>query len=266
CLFMYGVFLAVRLWGRRGAAAFLAGNVFAAPFLAAPFLLVLLTGLRCALVFLSVCAAVLAGFVLMGAVEERENRRYAFVPVKIRPARMVPFLTGRARLCMAFCAAAVLCISLRTAAGITSAPSVGGIQLPSAGGGGGDFPNMNDFISWKWEVMTFPYRSVNEGSRRGAPANGETVFFPRYADAGGLIEESVQSISFDSEFRRAALEAVDSLQYPPIEKLLKAQGLSFRAGYASTGVQRVTALTAVLLAVSFLIPSVLCAVAARRCR
>lgn len=255
CMALLCIFIAVRVIGRAGAAARLSRNVYAALFLFLPAAICFFSGLRTGLLFALALCAVLAVAELSETVPAFFGRRYSFRPVRIRPAGMIPLVTERTRLCMTALAAAIAVLLVSALFSVTLGGGFSGrsVLLPSSRAAYGSLPDLDDYIAWKWTAVTEPYVSLNGTGQKKAPADGDEVRFPRYADSPDGITATEDVIVFGPEFRRAAADGVDALPYPAIEKMMKRQGRRLCAGYSSSDSQSVTPVTVTLLAALLLL-------------
>lgn len=254
CVFELAVSLAVRLEGRAGAQKKLLSNVMFCSFISVAFAAAMLSKVQAGILFVMMVCSELCIMLLSDSIKEYFDSKYSFRPVKILSANVIPVLTRKNAVTLGVCAAACVLIfaSALFSSSIQLTGTSGGgknIQLPSSKGVSGNFPDMNSFISWKWETMTYPYRSLN-----GLNGSDDTVFFKSYNMKDGVITETTNSISFDDNFRKNASKDIQELNYPAIEKVIASQEKKARFGYASSGTQNLSVLMLILMLVTASVP------------
>ena len=238
CLLLYALFLMQQVWGRKNAFNFLITNIPVVFFTAASVIIAVMTSFLCGLLFASAAAGSLSVVYLLWEIEHRRNIKYPFVPVPIRSAESVPFMTGKTVRGMAACASFIMIlIAVSLVSSDFSRHSSKRLLLPAAKGSriSDTLPSLDDYVIWCWNAESAPYRSVNSsdyelGKRK--PKDGDTVSFPLYEDSAGRISKSAEVLQYDADFRKKAVAQIDGLTFPAIEKLMKKQGKKFRAGYA----------------------------------
>ncbi|MBQ9238312.1 MAG: hypothetical protein IJ191_03230 [Treponema sp.] len=128
-------------------------------------------------------------------------------------------------------------------------PSSNGAEFPSrAARFGEQLPGLDAYVSWRWHVETFPYRSLTVPPQSATGLTGETIVFPDYAKNSTLIHEAASvRFTFDAAYRGRCIAAIDELEFDAIEQLFKAEDLRGTAGYAATGAAGGGVKTAILL-------------------
>ena len=267
CLLLYALFIALRLWGRRGAFSAVKTNVAVIAFFAASLITACASSLRSALLFVPLAAGIISSLAAFSTAERLYEARYRFTLVPIRPAHAIPLFTKTTVRGTAACVSSITVLfasSLFSAfsAGFASSPfpRASQLQFPSARAQSmtGSFPTLDEYVAWCWNTKTAPYRSVNvESAHERHPKTGDSVVFPRFSDGDKGISETSVSMVFDTNFFDAALGDIDALPYPAVEKLIKAQGAHVRAGYAFSASGGGGLLHTLLLAFALCIPSIL---------
>lgn len=262
CIFMAAVFLSLRYWNRSGAVKTLAASMVILLFFISPLLLVFLTGLKVGFLFLLVPVSVLAAGYIYFNLSLIYESRYSFRPVLIRPASMIPLMNRTNRMIINLCFAGTFLVlvaaffSLKNVSFMESS-SESDILLPSKNASKKDLPGLDDYVSWRWSAMTFPYQSLNDSGNL-KNKKGQTVVFPRYEEKNGKITESVNSITYDENFRKDSVSSIDLLSFNSIESMLKKQGYTGRSGYSGAGGSGVSAFICVLLVLAMLVPGMFC--------
>ncbi|MBM7022723.1 hypothetical protein [Treponema sp. Marseille-Q4523] len=267
CLFLYGLFIALRLWGRRGAFSVVKTNPAVIAFFASSLIASCASSFRSALLFMPLAAGTLSALAAFSTGERLYEARYRFTLIPIRPARAIPLFT---KATFRGTAACVSSIAVFFAASLLSSFSIGfaaspfshasALEFPSARAqsSAGNFPTLDEYVAWCWNTKTAPYRSVNaQSAHERHPKTGDTVVFPRYSDGEAGISETSVSMVFDKNFYDAALGDIDALPYPAVEKLIKAQGSRVHAGYAFSASGGGGLLHTLLVAFALCLPSIL---------
>ncbi len=279
-LALYALFLFQRLWNRTGWFSAAIGNRY----IRVPLILSVAAAFAGSPASGGLFALALAGtaavlFVLREAESYRENRR-RFRPVPVRTARCVPVADRFSVpvLAVPAAAAAVLLVCF-LAVGYAPSDNAGGkiaLPAPAAAGAQRDFsvasyeraaasgrqgadrlPGMAEYVTWAWNTLTFPYRSLNSTvSASPVVAADETVSYPVYARSGhGVISEQLKTVYvFNDEFIGTVLEPVTA-EYAGVESLLKRQNGFKSIEYRSGGVQSGGKKTAGVLSCIFLVCS-----------
>ncbi|MFC2385936.1 hypothetical protein [Treponema socranskii] len=267
CLFLYALFIALRLWGRRGAFSVVKTNPVFIAFFIVSLITACVSSLRSALLFVPVIVGTVSALAAFSTAERLYEARYRFTLVPIRPARAIPFFTKATFRGTAACASS---IAVLFAASLLSSFSVGfaaapfsrvpQLEFPSARAQSpaGSFPTLDEYVAWCWNTKTAPYRSVNaQSAHERHPKTGDSIVFPRFSDGDAGISETSVSMVFDKNFYDAALGDIDALPYPAVEKLIKAQGSRVHAGYAFSVSGGGGLLHTLLVAFALCIPSIL---------
>ena len=230
CLLLYALFIALRLWKRRGAFSFIKTDISVIAFSAAAFALACISSLRCALLFTAAAGGIVSALFAFSEAEKLYEARYRFKPVPIRPAREMPLFTKKIMHATAACASSI-------AVFLAASPfsSAAQLEFPSATARSmtGSFPTLNEYVAWCWNTKTAPYRSIYDQKKYDKnPKSGDSVVFPRFSDSEKGISATSVSMIFDKSFYDASVGDIDALPYPAVEKLIKAQGENAHAGYA----------------------------------
>lgn len=254
-LLQYVLFLFSRIYDREGSENYVISNICMITFIGASILVILSTGFKFLLLYVMLICSEYCLFQLSKAFEELKDRAFSFRPVKIRSAKHIKVYTKKTVFCMLLCFAGCLIIfgtsflSFNFGVGNNG----GSFSLPASKSGVGNLPGLDEFVDWKWEAMTYPYKSLYRNNF-GKTDNGDTVYFKSYNMQDGKIVEAMNSISYNAGFKKNAVEEIDSLDFPAIEKVIKEQGTSKNFGYASAGSQSTSLLSLIFMVFSFVIP------------
>jgi hypothetical protein len=238
CLELYALFLAQKLWRRKGAARCFLRNPFVVVFFGAAFLLSCVAGAAKALYFtLNVFCASSLLFLLLN-IEVQSEKGARFLPVFIRSAKRMNVLCVKNVRKSSISALGVFSLFLFLLAGSDFVFEGGkkGLFFPAPteyNGPSGDFPTMADYYAQEWAAASSPYRSLNKEFSL-VPQDGETVQMTHYVKTPDGIKASERvALVYDKAFRKEAAARLDKLSYAPIERLWKAQGRNFSVKYAS---------------------------------
>jgi hypothetical protein len=244
CLCLYSLFLLQKLWLRRGFVHCWAREWYGPLFVICALLLCVAASLKTGLLFCAgLVGSVCALFLLAVFMSWQRN---LFAPVNIRPASFVPVITKKtiALSAIPFVAALTLGIFFIFQSFFFTSNSKKGLYFPipvryterkgfTVQGfseleeirpkSGGELPDLGQFITWAWRVLTFPYVSLNNA--HAGPVPGAVASMPVYTqtDAGIVQSERVLYI-FDDTFIAEVLGALDTGGNAPIERVLKNQG------------------------------------------
>ncbi len=247
CLLLCAAFFALSAWDRKNAVRLLLKSRDVIVLTAASCAVSAATGVRGAVFFMIAALSGLCALFLTGKARSFFERQYSFVPVKILSAGAISINAKNTRSALIGAAAASALLALFALPSVLDSSLVlrGGAPLfPAARARDGSFASLQDFTEWRWEALTYPYISVNAA---GDEKNIRSVSFFRYENTGGLIAERQQTITFDAEFKKNALDSINALDFPAVEKLLKRQK-TLSAGYASSSSQTVSVFTIIALA------------------
>ena len=256
CLFELFLFFYIKFWGRKNSIGKLLKSVMLLTVLGTSFLCIVLTKIQAGLFFILMVFAEISVFLLYKDINEKIDSKYSFRPVSIRTAFSVRVFTQKSKRLFALCSLAVLLIFISAMFSLSFASlfkneKSAGIQLPSGSAAVQNLPGINDFVEWKWEALTFPYRSLNVKSRKGGE---DSVVFKNFQKKNGFIEETVNSIYYNDGFKANAIKEIENLDYPALEKMLVLQGKTARFGYVSSGLQNISFVMIIIMIIAFFVP------------
>lgn len=187
------------------------------------------SGFSIFLVYIAVCAVCICFYY----VSEFLKNRKSFIPVLIKPARLVSLYAGRTKiilLCsLGFAVVVIVLFFLSFSESLNAHFSK--LVLPSSKGMPSEaLPQLEDYYRWTWNLETYPYVSLNENNSENH------VEYPHYEeDENGLLVEKMNVLDYNQSYKEQIFSSIDNLPFNPIEKVMKSEGSGFRAGYASTG-------------------------------
>ncbi|MDE6773138.1 MAG: hypothetical protein K2J14_00695, partial [Treponemataceae bacterium] len=256
CLASYGFFMLQKIRGRRG---FLKGafSPLVVICLFAPVVLLFVSSPLNVLFYVVALVAGGAALVLVAllkTVYDEKRKRHPFAPVLIRGARFIPLVErGDVKVIalLALATAVMLLVSLAQVP--VSEGSVPAVPAPVAGAA--RLPDLDDFLAWSWQTVTFPYRRLSDGNAQ-PPVDGDAVVMPEYAEENGVItERGKTAFVYNGAFRSSVYDSVRRLPYPALEKMLLRQGKDARYSYARGGRSADERFGPALLVVFMLIPA-----------
>lgn len=234
----YALYLAQKVWRRRGSGEFLLKNYCIWIFSVASILASCVAGFICGILFSLNFFAAISTLCLVLNLQESYESRFHFVPVLMRNAKMVGRmnLNSVKNMLVCSCSAFALLILFLTGADFSVANPDKDLYFPAPveyNGKPSAFATLDDFFAKKWNAVSLQYRSLNkENARLVYPAEGETVRQARYSKNGGEIRGSEQVVCvYDEAFRKDALDSIKNADYPAIEKLWIEQGEKFSTEY-----------------------------------
>lgn len=239
CLELYALFLAQKLWRRKGSVQCVCKNPFVLVFLSSAFLISFAAGGAKPLYFLLnvFCALCLLFLRLNWELESEKKAR--FLPVLIMSAKRMNVLGVQNMRRASFSAIGIfaLFIFLLTGSDFVSSGGKKGLFFPAPTeyNGKGDFPTMEDYYAAAWNKEAEPYRSVNK-NYSSIPKDGDVIEITHYVKTPEGIKTADEVIrSYDKAFRKKAASRLDECIRAPIEKLWRAQGKKFSVRYSSGG-------------------------------
>ncbi len=260
CLSLYGFFMFQKIWGRRAFAAGLASPLFAICLLS-PVLLLFLSAPLSALFYTLSLLAAFSAVLLVDVVKSMYAERYEhyrFNPVMIRSARFIPLVEKKEVKVILLLILSVIIMLLLSFAGSrlasvtvdTSRPA-----LPSPVVGKTALPDLDDFMNWSWNTITFPYRRLTDDIPQ-VPVDGDSVSMPVYEETGGrIVQKEETAFVFNSGFRNKVFDTVRDLNYPALEKMMLRQGKDARYSYARGGTSSGERFGTILLFLFLLFPA-----------
>lgn len=119
---------------------------------------------------------------------------------------------------------------------LPSSASASSIELPSKNSHTEQIlPGLDDYTAWVWDSQTFPYKPLG-GKTNPEIRDGDIVVFPRYSENGTMISERNDIMFiYDRKYKDQVIDAIDTIPYASVEKLLKAEGVYGNVGYSSGG-------------------------------
>lgn len=239
-IFLLPVFFISNIWKRNGFVEYLVSNIWCIIILTVCIISNFSISLKTGVLFLVFLFSVLLFMMTDYYIEEYFEKKYIFVPVFIKSARMVNVFARRSKIVMSslilitFCTISVFFFTSNRKNDVSNSKSK--IYLPSNVQNvllenDEELVQFEDYYSWVWNIKTNPYKSLNKQN------NDFYVEFPHYVEENGKITETRTIFSYNQNFKDNVFDSIDNLQFDSIEKVMKSEGKDFKGGY--TGSQNI---------------------------
>ncbi|MCR4901090.1 MAG: hypothetical protein K5907_09790 [Treponema sp.] len=178
------------------------------------------------------------------------QKRYDFNPVFIRSAKMISPYGGKRNIIMPLLLAGSVVVIAFFALGsfnLINVKSTSGVALPGKANTQDErLPDLNAFYRWNWNVLTNPYRSLNQDS-----SDPDTITYPRFEVVDGLIVQKNQVMNYDQSFKDSVYNSIDNLDFNSIESVIKKQGSGFTAGYINSVAYNISLFSIIMMIMCF---------------
>ena len=239
-IFLLPVFFISNIWKRNGFVEYLCSNIWCIIILIVCIISNFSISLKTGVLFLVFLFSVMLFMMTDYYIEEYFEKKYIFVPVYIKSARMVNVFARRSKIVMSslilitFCTISVFFFTSNRKNDVSNSKSK--IYLPSNVQNvllenDEELVQFEDYYSWVWNIKTNPYKSLNKQN------NDFYVEFPHYVEENGKITETRTIFSYNQNFKDNVFDSIDNLQFDSIEKVMKSEGKDFKGGY--TGSQNI---------------------------
>lgn len=251
CLLLYGCFLLQKLYSKQNAIFPGFHNVFLLLSFFSPILISFSVSLKNA----GLCAATVAGTIasacmilhFKGKSSVRLPRNFrvgssTFSPISIISAPYTSIVTQEVADCLFLCAGAILLqivLALFPQQRISSSSGVTGLSLPSPSvSRNADFlPDLNDYLNWSWNLLTFQYRPLWLSEKDLDSANGfkegDVIEVPFFKIEGTkVVQEEEKRFVYGEQFLNEMLQSIENAGQKRIELLLAEQGNNAKFAYA----------------------------------
>ena len=235
------VFFISNIWKRNGFLEYLVSNIWCIVILVVCIICNFSISFKTGLLFLVLLLSVLLFMITTYHIEDYVEKKYIFIPVFIKSAKMVSIFARRTKIVMSslilitFC---TICVFFFTSnKRIDESNSQSKIFLPSNVQNAlledkEELVQLEDYYSWVWNIKTNPYKSLNKEN------NEFYVEFPHYVEENGKITETKTIYSYNQNFKDNVFDSIDKLEFNSIEKVMKSEGKDFKGGY--TGSQNIS--------------------------
>lgn len=247
CLMFIYLFIASFVLNRQGYEKKLLKNIILLLFFVSSFVLFVFSGIKVFLLYLLMLASQVCVFILYNKIYESYKKRFSFCPVKIRTAYFISIDLKKYSFNLLICSISICLIFIFAVffGNVGTISSDKNLLLPSANGSG-SLPNLNDYVKWKWKVLSSPYVSLYS-SNKDSVKEGDFITFPGFKEENDKIVEVTYRLDYNKEFIDDSINFVDKLSYPAIEKMMKNQKKGFSAGYSSSKAQSVSFISLLMI-------------------
>ncbi len=258
CIFELFLFFFTSFFERKNATKKILHSIVLLVIFGTSFICIVFSRWLAVISFLALILSEISIFFLYVNLINKIDNRYNFKPVYIRSAFTIKVITQKNRILFALCALCVFLIFITSILSLNlenlfSENNSQKIQIPSSCVSISNLPSLNDYVLWKWEVITFPYISINE-KRKNKNLQNNTVSFKTYEKKDGIIQEKISYISYNDDFITNSLKEIKKLNYPALEKMLLLQKKNAHFGYAYASSKTITFVSSFLLIVAFIVP------------
>lgn len=243
-LFLLICFYIAKLWNREGWFITLTHQYHLFTMLVLAFVTAFSCGFKVGILSLLLIVSEVSYFYTFYSVESFLRNKRIFVPVFIKPARLISLKDNKIKntfLSLAVCAVFVVAVFfLSSASSVTS--NFSKVLLPSNSSADEKLVQLEDYYNWIWNVKSYPYRSLNSQNERN-----DIIEFPTYSEDNGKIYESKQIMVYNQSFKDSVYEQIDTLPFNAIEKVLKSEGKDFSGGYKSSDTHQTSLFSIILM-------------------
>lgn len=246
---MISMFFISNLWDRENALKHLVKGVLVILIQVIALVAAFSSSIFSGIFFVLAFAGVVSVIITYKNVQEWRDKKSPFLPVYIKPAKMVSVYGGNGKIVLPVLLGSIVIIliyfvfSTSTTANISNKkiwiPGKSSVQAAS-------LPNLEDYYRFNWNVQTAPYRSLNVNNN-----SSDVVIFPSFVDENGFVQENDSVLYYNENFKQNAYNQIDSLDFDSIEKVIKSQGPEFNCGYVTTGAYKISLFSVIMMFVCF---------------
>lgn len=268
CLMLLAVYLINGLWTRRKFVSAVFRSLYIDILVVASLMIMLAVSSTVLLLGLGVCAASAMAFIFLHALHEYQEYKLSFTFIPIFSAWQIPvvyrktakYLVGTSLPIIALLIMFLISTSASPAASIQgiAVPSPADPAIPNASTY--TLPNMNSFYKWAWKQMSYPFRSLNDGSAPQEPKEGESVNVSHYSNTeDGIVVTEEAVLTYNDDFKKKLRD--DNVTPVSVEKLLASQDddlvVKYSSGIRSKSDSQHNGINLALLLTALIIPLVL---------
>ena len=233
------LFIISNLYNRKGAVRkIILGNLMPVIALAVSVISAFSVSLKSGFFYLLLLAGTACAVITGYYVNEKSKKKYGFTPVFILSAKKVSSYGGKSNIVMPVMLASsviILAYLILGSFNIATSKNKDDLLLPgkineAASVTQKKLPVLEDFFRWNWNVLTSPYKSLNGNSEY----DENHVVYPRFVEEDGILKEQLYTMYYNESYKEQISEKIENLDFYSIEKVIKAQGNDFLAGYTKT--------------------------------
>ncbi len=243
CLFLLGLFIINNILGRKKVLLAIFTNPYAVILSVSPLLIFSLVSLPCAMLgSLTMLSSALCIF-MISVIKNYIDSRNKFSFVTIFSAKQIPIMfkrTARVTLFIVVPIAILFFLFVFNSLGKANV-FVKGVSIPvpiqndlnvEENYNTVSLPTIEDYFEWAWNVIVFPYRSLNEPFDY-AVKEGDSVSVSQYTmDNKGINTSKAILYTYNEDFRSSLEKNIKDASFPTLEKFLIAQGRMLHVGYS----------------------------------
>ena len=232
CLIILCIFFICNIWKRKEAFSYLSSYVFVPICFVVAALCGFSSSLNTGIFFLVSIAGVINVMVTYSWIQNYYRNRKPFIPVYIRPAKMVSLCSNKFKTTFTIAFGSgllLLAVFTFTSSGKFINKSAK-VLLPGATEErAAELPQLKDYYKWTWNIQTYPYKSLNSDSD-----DEFEISFPKYSSENGIITMTEDVLKYDEEYQDTVFNNINDLNFNSIESVLKSEGKDFIGGYTSS--------------------------------
>lgn len=270
CIYIYFVFLIQKFWKRKNALTSLTKNYFAIIlFLVAcisSFFASILSGI---FFLLSTISSILI-LKLYNTYLVQKEQKLRFNPIFIRPAHLIKSITLKEIKKIFVCIIAIFSLLILYVSS-TNIFSISNSQdlyfpMPTSYNEHTNIPTLDDYVVWSWNVVTMPFKSLNE-EQSSSVADGQVLAIQRFENTQEGVKHKTDVLyEFNSTFKSDAINYIDNLDYPAIEKLMKKQNMDFFVSYSNGASEKFKTSNIIVMIILIILPCTLAIIYLLGCR
>ena len=240
CLFLFALYLANKMWGRKSDIRAILRNVEIDVLLVSSVIILCGISQRCILLTLAALCASFASICILKEASLQNDRQSAFNYSLIFSAYQVSVVNNKNMKAMLFMSIPVLILilSFLFSAKFLPKTNIAGIELPvpvtnkESNENSVFLPGINNYFVWAWNTITYPYRSVNYEYPETVP-EGASIHFSDFVQKENSIQEKDAAVyTFNNDFKKQLEKDLETLDYPAVELLMKLQDHNSSVAYS----------------------------------
>lgn len=245
------IFLISNIYSRQGGLKKLGKNYLLIAALVISAAAAFSSSFLCGFFYLLTIGASLCAMLTANNIKSFKLSKSDFVPLFIRPAKMISPFGGKAKIVMPLVLVfSVLIIAYFALGSLSLINTKADRELLLPGktqNQDSKLPSLEAFYRWTWNVKTNPYKSINMEK----DGETDTVSYPRFEVKDGIIVPYMQTLKYDESFKNSVYDSIDNLDFYSIESVIKRQGEDFKAGYTNSASYNVSFFSIIMMIICF---------------
>ena len=248
-LLLISLFFITNLWGRKGSLKRILNTFFILIALGISLFAAFSSTILSGIFYILTAVCVFSIFYACDFIKKEKESKQRFVPVYIKPAKMISPYGSNARIVLPIAIGTILLLFIYFA--LTSTTSVSSsskkVMLPGKSSVKNEkLPEFDDYFRWRWNVVIAPFKSLNKNYD-----STDYMIYPSYKVEEGIVSENDSVIAYNDSFKQAMFNQIDEFDFYSIEKVIKSQGKDFTCGYVSNSTYKVSLFSIIMMFVSF---------------